>query len=233
MFAHSHLLRELGGPLDRAGPDGGGKLALATAAVSSSASSASGAYCARGTLSESTFDALVGDLDYPMFIVTVCADGEPSGCLVGFATQASIDPSRFLVCLSHVNHTCRVGRDAELLGVHFVPEEHAELAELFGGETGDEVDKFARCEWRPAPAARRCSTPARTASSAACSSASTPATTTRSCSSRWSPSAAGADEFTFHRAKRIEPGTRPDRGAQRVGRVACSRVPPPGGLSML
>jgi flavin reductase (DIM6/NTAB) family NADH-FMN oxidoreductase RutF len=99
----------------------------------------------------STFDSLVGDLDYPMFIVTVCAGGERAGCLVGFATQASIDPSRFLVCLSHANLTYRVAQGAELLGVHFVPEEQGDLAELFGGETGDEVDKFERVEWQPGP----------------------------------------------------------------------------------
>jgi flavin reductase (DIM6/NTAB) family NADH-FMN oxidoreductase RutF len=94
------------------------------------------------------FNALMGDLEYPMFIVTARAGDEPLGCLVGFATQASIDPPRFLVCLSHVNRTYRVGRDAELLGVHSVPVEATALAELFGGETGDEVDKFARAEWR-------------------------------------------------------------------------------------
>ena len=98
-----------------------------------------------------TFDSLVGDLDYPMFIVTACADGERAGCLIGFATQASIDPSRFLVCLSHNNRTYEVGRETDLLGVHFVPEEAADLAELFGGETGDEVDKFERCSWEPGP----------------------------------------------------------------------------------
>jgi flavin reductase (DIM6/NTAB) family NADH-FMN oxidoreductase RutF len=102
-------------------------------------------------MTESTFNSLVGDLDYPMFIVTAAAQGERAGCLIGFATQASIDPSRFLVCLSHNNRTYRVGRDAELLGVHFVPEEQAELAELFGGETGDEIDKFGRCEWSAGP----------------------------------------------------------------------------------
>ena len=113
---------------------------------------------------EATFNSLVGDLDYPMFIVTACADGERSGCLIGFATQASIDPSRFLVCLSHKNHTYRVAVRAELLAVHFVPEEAEDLVELFGGETGDEVDKFERCAWRPGPAdaaARRLPQPLR------------------------------------------------------------------------
>ncbi len=98
-----------------------------------------------------TFHALVGGLEYPMFIVTARAGEEPLGCLVGFATQTSIDPPRFAVCLSHNNRTYRRGRDAELLGVHCVPEHAAALAELFGGETADEVDKFARCAWHEGP----------------------------------------------------------------------------------
>jgi flavin reductase (DIM6/NTAB) family NADH-FMN oxidoreductase RutF len=96
----------------------------------------------------SAFEELVGELDYPMFIVTTRGDGELAGCLVGFATQCSIDPPRFLVCLSDKNRTCRVARRAEALAVHFVPASAQRLAELFGSETGDEVDKFARCEWR-------------------------------------------------------------------------------------
>jgi flavin reductase (DIM6/NTAB) family NADH-FMN oxidoreductase RutF len=97
------------------------------------------------------FNAIVGNLEYPMFIVTACADGEPLGCLVGFATQTSIDPQRFAVCLSHENRTFRRGRDAGVLGVHCVPADAEALAELFGGETGDEVDKFARCAWHAGP----------------------------------------------------------------------------------
>jgi flavin reductase (DIM6/NTAB) family NADH-FMN oxidoreductase RutF len=99
----------------------------------------------------STFDELVGDLEYPMFIVTARAGDEPLGCLVGFATQISIDPPRFFIGLSHANHTYRHGRDAGAFAVHWVPEHAAALAELFGGETGDEVDKFARCAWHDGP----------------------------------------------------------------------------------
>src|ERR1044072_3120396 len=99
----------------------------------------------------SEFDALVGDLEYPMFIVTARAGDEPLGCLVGFATQLSIDPPRFLIGLAHANHTYRRGGDSEVFGVHFVPAHAAGLAELFGGETADEVDKFARCAWHEGP----------------------------------------------------------------------------------
>ena len=42
-------------------------------------------------------------LDYPMFIVTTRAGDERSGCLVGFASQVSIRPRRFLVGLSNID----------------------------------------------------------------------------------------------------------------------------------
>jgi flavin reductase (DIM6/NTAB) family NADH-FMN oxidoreductase RutF len=94
---------------------------------------------------------LIDELDYPMFIVTVAAGGERAGCLVGFATQCSIDPPRFLVCISDKNRTFRVARGADTLVVHLVPEHAEELAELFGSNTGDDIDKFERCSWTEGP----------------------------------------------------------------------------------
>ena len=86
-----------------------------------------------------------------MLVVTTAAGGELTGCLVGFATQTSIDPSRFLVLISDKNRTCRVAERADALAVHLVPADRGDLAELFGGETGDEADKFARAKWREGP----------------------------------------------------------------------------------
>ena len=152
------------------------------------------------------FNAIVGNLEYPMFIVTARAGDERLGCLIGFGTQTSIDPPRFAVCLSRENRTHRRGRDSPAFAVHGVPADAPELAELFGGETGDEVDKFARTAWHDGPEGLpildRCE--------------------------RWfvgrvvdrldagdhelfllEPIAASAgreEDFTFHRAKRIEPG---------------------------
>lgn len=97
------------------------------------------------------FDDFVGLLDYPMFVVTVRADGRTAGCLVGFATQASIDPPTFLVGLSGQNRTTSIARTATHLAVHLVPREQLAVAELFGGETGDDTDKFARCDWHEGP----------------------------------------------------------------------------------
>lgn len=104
-----------------------------------------------GDESPSVFDRLMGRLDAPMFVVTTAAGGERAGCLVGFATQVSIDPSRFVVCLSKENHTTDVARDATALMVHVLRLRDGAVARLFGEETGDEVDKFAECAWRVGP----------------------------------------------------------------------------------
>lgn len=102
-------------------------------------------------LDTSEFDAFVEGLDYPMFIVTAASDGQRAGCLVGFSSQVSIDPPRMLICLSVQNHTYRVARRADMLAVHVLGPGQRDLAELFGGVSGDDVDKFARCSWRLGP----------------------------------------------------------------------------------
>ena len=96
---------------------------------------------------QSRFDRLVATLDYPLYIVTTAAHNKTSGCLIGFATQCSINPPRFLVCISKKNRTLEIARQADVLAVHVVDEKDRNLAEIFGGETGDETDKFARVSW--------------------------------------------------------------------------------------
>jgi flavin reductase (DIM6/NTAB) family NADH-FMN oxidoreductase RutF len=104
-------------------------------------------------LDTTEFDAFIEGLDYPMFVVTAAHDGHNAGCLVGFTTQASIDPPRLLVCLSVQNHTYRLALASPFLGVHVLDPEQRDLAELFGGRTGDDVDKFSRCRWSAGPGA--------------------------------------------------------------------------------
>lgn len=98
------------------------------------------------------FEKLAALLNYPMYVVTTQADGTPAGCLVGFASQTSIHPPRFLVGLSTKNHTFRVAARASHLAVHVFDREHLDVAEFFGSQTGDTVNKFDRCSWRPGPA---------------------------------------------------------------------------------
>jgi flavin reductase (DIM6/NTAB) family NADH-FMN oxidoreductase RutF len=104
-------------------------------------------------MSEPTaFHDAVSAITYPMAIVTTAApDGERSGCLVGFHTQCSIDPPRYLVCISRANHTFGVADRASHLVVHLLDTADEELATLFGEQTGDEVDKFARAPWQEGP----------------------------------------------------------------------------------
>jgi flavin reductase (DIM6/NTAB) family NADH-FMN oxidoreductase RutF len=97
------------------------------------------------------FDNLVSLLDYPMFVVTTRVDDESAGCLVGFTSQTSIHPPRFLVGLSKRNRTYRVAKGASHLAVHLLERRHRDLARLFGSETGDRTDKFAQCSWHLDP----------------------------------------------------------------------------------
>ena len=98
---------------------------------------------------QEAFGALSAALDYPMFVVTAAADEERAGCLVGFATQCSLDPARIAVFLSRRNRTCRVAVRTDVLAVHLLAAHQRALADLFGSQTGDRVDKFAECQWTP------------------------------------------------------------------------------------
>lgn len=97
------------------------------------------------------FERIVGALNYPMFVVTTQVADQRAGCLVGFASQISISPPRFLIGLSNKNHTYRLAAAAEHLAVHLIPRGNDTIAKLFGESTGDDIDKFTRCEWSHGP----------------------------------------------------------------------------------
>lgn len=98
------------------------------------------------------FEEITGRARHSMVIATVQpAGGEPAGCLVGLHTRCSIEPARYLVCLSVHNRTHDVASRAGFMAVHHIGVVHAELARWFGEETGDEVDKFAAVEWATGP----------------------------------------------------------------------------------
>lgn len=135
----------------------------------------------------SRFDAFTAMLDCPVHVVTAAVGEERAGCLVGFAGQCSIRPPRFTVWISKANHTYTVASRADTLAVHLLSRQRHDLAELFGGLTGDRVDKFTAVRWTPARTASPSSpTPSR-GSPAACSTAPTGATTSASSSTRSSP----------------------------------------------
>jgi len=98
-----------------------------------------------------SFETIARRLEYPMFVVTAAFEDERAGCLVGFTTQSSLVPVRFIACISRANHTFAVARRASVLAVHLLSADDGDLAELFGGRTGDSVDKFELCECQPGP----------------------------------------------------------------------------------
>jgi flavin reductase (DIM6/NTAB) family NADH-FMN oxidoreductase RutF len=98
-------------------------------------------------LVDDDFDAVVASVDSAMAIVTTAAGGERSGCLVGFHSQCSIEPRRYALWLSKANHTYPVALRADVLAAHFLSVDDRGLAELFGGLTGDDVDKFEHVAW--------------------------------------------------------------------------------------
>lgn len=93
------------------------------------------------------FEQFAAAISGSAFIATAAAGESRQGCLVGFGTQASIDPPRLLVCISVQNATFDAARRASHLGIHLIPADRPDLAQLFGGTTGDDVDKFAGLRW--------------------------------------------------------------------------------------
>jgi flavin reductase (DIM6/NTAB) family NADH-FMN oxidoreductase RutF len=94
-------------------------------------------------MTSSAFETITAALDAPLVVVTTAVDDERAGCLVGFHSQSSIEPERYCVWLSKANHTYRVGLRATHLCIHFLTDTDLPLAELFGTQTGDKIDKFA------------------------------------------------------------------------------------------
>jgi flavin reductase (DIM6/NTAB) family NADH-FMN oxidoreductase RutF len=103
---------------------------------------------ARNDALQNALRPFTSSVETSLYIATTGApDGEIAGCLVGFATQCSILPPRFLVCLSNENHTYRVAAHSNCLALHLLGEDEVDLASVFAEETGDSFDKFASCRW--------------------------------------------------------------------------------------
>jgi flavin reductase (DIM6/NTAB) family NADH-FMN oxidoreductase RutF len=97
------------------------------------------------------FSDLVSDLCVSMVIVTTANGADRAGCLVGFHSQCSIDPPRYVVWLSKANRTYRIAATSDHFAVHVTERSALDVVQLFGEETGDDIDKFARCTWSPGP----------------------------------------------------------------------------------
>lgn len=103
-----------------------------------------------------TLEDLCGDLSYPMVAVSASSDdGETDACLVGFSTQISIDPWRYLVGLSVQNRTFQIAQTCSVLAVHFLRSGQEDLARLLGATSArdPDADKLERLSslWAEGP----------------------------------------------------------------------------------
>lgn len=94
-------------------------------------------------VTESAFNTLMAAVNSPLIVVTTAVDDERGGCVVGFHSQSSIGPQHYSLWLSKANHTYVLGLRARHFAVHFLTSEDMEIAELFGGRSGKDTDKFA------------------------------------------------------------------------------------------
>lgn len=104
-----------------------------------------------GAMDREEFGRFVDGVDFPMYVVTAASEDQRAGCLLTFAHRVSVEPPLFLVSISRKNRTADVALQADHLGVHLLAPEQHDLAELFGGETSDDTDKFAEVAWHPGP----------------------------------------------------------------------------------
>ena len=97
------------------------------------------------------FGRFVDGVAFPMYVVTAASESERAGCLLTFGHRVSVDPPLFLVSISQQNRTCAVAAESDHLAVHLLAPDQHDLAELFGGETSDDTDKFANVGWEQGP----------------------------------------------------------------------------------
>jgi flavin reductase (DIM6/NTAB) family NADH-FMN oxidoreductase RutF len=102
-------------------------------------------------MSVTDFDELIQRIDASLVVATTAAGDQRAGCVVGFHTQCSIEPTRYAVWLSKANLTYRVALFASHVAVHLLTDRDRSLFELFGGTSGDRTEKFALCDWAPGP----------------------------------------------------------------------------------
>lgn len=106
-------------------------------------------------------DRIVRTLDAALVVVTASDGDEDVGCLVGFHSQSGIDPLRWALWISEANHSHSVLCTADIVAVHFLAGGDHDLADLFGARTGEDIDKFVRCDVvreGGVPVLRRCGT---------------------------------------------------------------------------
>lgn len=82
-------------------------------------------------------------LTYGLFVLTACADGRDSGCIINTAAQVTSEPNRISITVNKSNFTHDLVRDSGRFNISILSEAASfDTFKHFGFRSGRTVDKF-------------------------------------------------------------------------------------------
>lgn len=83
------------------------------------------------------------NLTYGLFVLTACADGRDSGCIINTAGQVTSSPNRISITVNKDNYTHDLVMNSGKFNISILSEEaDFEIFKHFGFQSGRDVDKF-------------------------------------------------------------------------------------------
>lgn len=83
------------------------------------------------------------NLSYGLFVLTACADGRDSGCIINTAGQVTSSPNRISITVNKDNFTHDLVRDSGRFNISILSEKaNFDIFKHFGFQSGRDVDKF-------------------------------------------------------------------------------------------
>lgn len=88
--------------------------------------------------------------NYDLTVVTTRLGDKINGQTVAWVTQASINPPMVAVGISSERYTYGLLKESKVFAINFLPKSRQDIVDLFGFQTGAEVDKFKDFKYRSA-----------------------------------------------------------------------------------
>ena len=79
----------------------------------------------------------------PIAIITACYNGQASGFIASWITQASFVPPLVMVAMNPLHYTYDLVTNSKAFAINILRADQAGLVDLFGKSSGRKVDKFA------------------------------------------------------------------------------------------
>ena len=95
--------------------------------------------------------AVLGQLTYGLYALTVKHEGDEHGITANWVTQASFDPPMVAVAVGSTSKTIELLRDAHHFAINVLHEGQRDLAAKLGGASGGASQKLKGIKTKPAP----------------------------------------------------------------------------------